>query len=354
MILCINSRLFLTVRITGDRDCFASKVPDGHNTGLFRDSQMFSKIQTLFAGLLIMGLLAAVPQQCAAQGKSPKRPKPKLSESTKKKTAVQPSPAPTNEKAPKTKPAPPEDSDPSESPSGEKQPTDKKKTGDPDAETDAAEASNDKRPDDDAEEMEEKESGVPSKAKPTAPQQPDESDLRRRIRALVQTAKGHYSRGAYQLAISDCRHATNLNSHHSPTWLLYGNAQLMLKKYTEARSGYVQSAAGTPIITDAHANLAWLLATCPDAAIRDGETALAHAEMAHKLALLQPGFALSALAAANAELGNWDAAVKYETKAIENLTGDARQAAQKRLALYNAKQPCRDGNKPLVEAIPAF
>ncbi|MEY2726286.1 MAG: hypothetical protein RLZZ458_2153 [Planctomycetota bacterium] len=173
-------------------------------------------------------------------------------------------------------------------------------------------------------------------------------------RTQLRKAKAHYSRGEYHQAASICMQVVIAKPTLGSAWLLYGNAQLMQQKYADALNCYRSSIAATPLSTDAHANLAWLLATCPDAAIRDGKQALDHADAAHKLALLRPGFALSAMAAAHAELGNWNDAVNYETQAIGSLSGMPQQAAQKRLALYQAKQPGQDGNTPLIEQISAF
>jgi len=90
-------------------------------------------------------------------------------------------------------------------------------------------------------------------------------------------------------------------------------------------------------------DLAWQLATSADAAARDGERAVALAEKAAKTTSdADPGI-LDTLAAAYAEVGRFDDAVRTVKKAIALLQqayGDAAVADMKqRLQLYEAGQP---------------
>lgn len=88
-------------------------------------------------------------------------------------------------------------------------------------------------------------------------------------------------------------------------------------------------------------NFAWLLATCPDDALRDGTRAIA---------LLSPVMdssvqMLDTMAAAYAEAGRYDEAVEWQRQAILGIgdTGDPRlPAALERLQAYAAGKPWRD------------
>jgi len=89
--------------------------------------------------------------------------------------------------------------------------------------------------------------------------------------------------------------------------------------------------------------LAWLLATCPDASLRNGEEA---AELALRAAQLSPGKypqILDTMAAAYAESGQFEKAVEAAKEALRLLAGQANPSladgVQTRLKLYEARTP---------------
>jgi hypothetical protein len=82
-----------------------------------------------------------------------------------------------------------------------------------------------------------------------------------------------------------------------------------------------------------------LLAACPDARIRDGKRALAAAQKAYELA--KGPNELAALAAAHAELSEFDKAVEWQTKAIGAAPKGLKEQYEQRLKLYLDKQPYR-------------
>jgi hypothetical protein len=89
--------------------------------------------------------------------------------------------------------------------------------------------------------------------------------------------------------------------------------------------------------------MAWLKATCPDAAFRDGKGAVKLAKRACELTGDREGMCLDTLAAAHAEAGDFVAAVAAQEKALED-AGYVRKEgadAQARLRLYQAKKSYR-------------
>lgn len=90
-------------------------------------------------------------------------------------------------------------------------------------------------------------------------------------------------------------------------------------------------------------NLAWLLATSPDAKIRNGAEAVALSKRACALTAYQKPIPLGTLAAAYAEIGDFTNAVKMAQAAIERSTaiGDTSFANMNRqlLRLYQSQQP---------------
>lgn len=114
-----------------------------------------------------------------------------------------------------------------------------------------------------------------------------------------------------------------------------GNAPEAIKTYQDALHINPQS-------LPALHNLAWLLATCPDAKLRNGAAAVDLAERAGKLAEKPGAIALTSLAAAYAEVGRFNDAVAAANRAIESAgnAGEPRLAAENRnfLKLYLAGQ----------------
>ena len=94
-------------------------------------------------------------------------------------------------------------------------------------------------------------------------------------------------------------------------------------------------------------NLAWLLATCGEASVRDGARAVELAAKANAIAGGKVAGILDTFAAAYAEAGRFGDAVPAAQQAIElaKLAGqaEAAQRIQARLQLYQAGQPYREG-----------
>ena len=90
-------------------------------------------------------------------------------------------------------------------------------------------------------------------------------------------------------------------------------------------------------------NLAWVLATSPDDAVRDGKRALELAKKACELTDYKAPHILSTLASAHAELGDFEEARKWSKKAVELGKGrDDLEQLEKELASYEAEKPWRE------------
>jgi tetratricopeptide (TPR) repeat protein len=85
------------------------------------------------------------------------------------------------------------------------------------------------------------------------------------------------------------------------------------------------------------------MATCPDEKYRNGPKAVEYAKKGLELNKSK-GFALDTLAAAYAENGQFDEAVKCQMEALEDPAFQKRygEEAEKRLELYKNKKPFRD------------
>jgi tetratricopeptide (TPR) repeat protein len=113
----------------------------------------------------------------------------------------------------------------------------------------------------------------------------------------------------------------------------------------EAVACYQKAIELQPQFTLAQANLAWILATWPEAPVRDGGQAVALAEKAKQSAKGNDPLVLRSLAAAYAETGRFPEAIAMATKALalakdEGQTGLAGQLDQQ-IAVYQTNSPWR-------------
>jgi len=93
-------------------------------------------------------------------------------------------------------------------------------------------------------------------------------------------------------------------------------------------------------------NKAYLLATCSkDMLLRDGKKAMGLAKQAHELDK-ENGWWMRSLSVAYAEVGNFEEAIKWQKKALEDKEyasdNEEKARAEKRLRLYAQKKPYRD------------
>jgi tetratricopeptide (TPR) repeat protein len=126
---------------------------------------------------------------------------------------------------------------------------------------------------------------------------------------------------------------------------LLGGILCSTGQYGEALRHLEAAYAASPEDVSIANNLAWLLATCPEAAYRDGPRALRLAEWACKATAYKSPPLLDSLAAAYAEVGRFDEAIRTIQKAIEIVRSNPKtstETLESRLQLYKAAKPYRD------------
>ena len=118
-------------------------------------------------------------------------------------------------------------------------------------------------------------------------------------------------------------------------------AQSLIKagRFKDAIIQYDRAYRASPDSIDVQNNLAWILATCPDKALRDAPRAVTLAEQAARSTNYADASTLDTLAAAYAESGAFEKAVMTERKAIELTPATSRSDLQRRLDLYLSGQP---------------
>jgi tetratricopeptide (TPR) repeat protein len=140
--------------------------------------------------------------------------------------------------------------------------------------------------------------------------------------------------------MADYDEAIRLDPNYAIAFSRRGRCLRNLGDYDQALAGYTEAIRLDPELVEAYSGAAWLLATCPDDAHRDGAKAFQYAAKACQLSQWSDGDAIDSLAAAYAESGDFAKAVEYEQKAIL-LAGEQADDYQNRLELYQARQPYR-------------
>ena len=137
----------------------------------------------------------------------------------------------------------------------------------------------------------------------------------------------------------------NPNTHHN-----LAQVYLSKKDFASAAKHFQETLRlEGPQNADALNNLSWILATSPNAQLRDGPQALRLALQACELTRHQRPQMLGTLAAAYAETGDFAAALKWQQKTIdllpENESPKSRTEYESRLKLYLSGKPYREGIK---------
>ncbi|MEY2564209.1 MAG: protein O-mannosyl-transferase [Verrucomicrobiota bacterium] len=125
-----------------------------------------------------------------------------------------------------------------------------------------------------------------------------------------------------------------------------GNTYLELGRAKEALTHYDKALQIDPDDTEALNNMAWTLATWPDALLRDGAKAVERAERADTLTMRKNSIIRATLAAAYAEAGRFADAIRTAQQALELAAaeGNASRAdsIKGQLALYQSSAAYRD------------
>ena len=147
-------------------------------------------------------------------------------------------------------------------------------------------------------------------------------------------------------SLNSLRRALALDPNDADAHYNIGNTLLQLGRAREAVAEYRRALEINRDDIEAQNNLAWVLATCPEASVRDGSKAVAIAERADSLTKSKSPVISATLAAAYAEAGRFADAVKAAERAVQLATGEGNQSRansiRSQIELYRTASAFRD------------
>jgi tetratricopeptide (TPR) repeat protein len=151
-----------------------------------------------------------------------------------------------------------------------------------------------------------------------------------------------YEQEKHQQAIADFSAVIALDPNSAAAYNNRGFNQQLLGDGKRALADYNRALELAPDYALCHQNKAWLLATSPDDALRNGPQAVKAALVACELDKYQNPADMKALAAAYAEAGQFELAIGWQEKALKLSSADDKAVEEKVLEQYKDKRPYRD------------
>jgi tetratricopeptide (TPR) repeat protein len=152
--------------------------------------------------------------------------------------------------------------------------------------------------------------------------------------------------GRVQESLAHLQMALEINPDYVEAHFNLANTLLQMGRVDEAISHLQKVLTTDPDDPEAQKNMAWVLATWPEARIRDGVKAVELAERANQLTKNQDPFIGATLAAAYAETGRFPDAIRTAEAALQLATDSGNVALAEgiraHLVLYRSGHPFRD------------
>jgi Flp pilus assembly protein TadD len=158
--------------------------------------------------------------------------------------------------------------------------------------------------------------------------------------------------GDHEAAVEAAEPLVTLESTDAQAHALLADELLKINRAADAAAHFRRALELEPKVTGNPTkpvwvnNYAWLLATHPDSTVRNGDEALRWAKEACEAVNYEAWGMVDTLAAAYAETGQFDEAIKYMQQILDRAraNGDTQVAelAEAHLKLYQSRQPFRE------------
>ncbi|MBN8626946.1 MAG: tetratricopeptide repeat protein [Planctomycetes bacterium] len=168
---------------------------------------------------------------------------------------------------------------------------------------------------------------------------------RKSHRNYADRANIYYQLKDFGKALADIDEAIRIAPREIDCQVVRANLLAETGRWKESLAQFEAAIKADPELAEAQNDLAYLLATCSEASVRDGKRAVKLSLEACELADWQDYRMLDTLAAAYAEAGDFETAIAMQDKAIEMLEGVVDSLSNEfraRRKLYEQKTPYRE------------
>ncbi len=145
----------------------------------------------------------------------------------------------------------------------------------------------------------------------------------------------------FSKAVADHTRHIELDPERAVAYSNRAAARLGLGDYQKTADDFKSAEKLAPELDEALNGYAWFLATCPDEAFRNGKLAIEKSKKACGLTQYKDWYQLDTLAAAFAETGDFDSAVKWAKQALEIAPAAKKSICQQQLKRFESKEPFR-------------
>jgi tetratricopeptide (TPR) repeat protein len=146
------------------------------------------------------------------------------------------------------------------------------------------------------------------------------------------------------LLITNCTEAIQTNKNDVKSYIMRAIYNSYETNYDNALKDFKTALSINPTNSDALNAYAWFISVCPDGSVRNGRLAVELATQACELTNWKQWNNVGTLAAAYAEAGDYEKAIKYENQAIET-AGISEKDSNKekaRLTLFEQNKPTHE------------
>lgn len=167
----------------------------------------------------------------------------------------------------------------------------------------------------------------------------------RNVQALQLRGSAYSQKGDKEKALEDFKSAISQDPNNAGTYLFRAQLYLLENEPELALADYEEVMRRAPSYAGALNDYAWTLATNPKDSVRDGRKAVEYAKKACHESDYKHAPTIDTLAAAHAEAGDWDQAVKWQEEAVriaKDKFPDEVAGMNERLEQFKQKKPFRE------------